>query len=160
AAGRASAAVAAGLAIAPGDERAELRERDASLERDRSHRERIEGLVDQSLDAALDLVDGAGVDEHGLETGDLGVVAVGPAEVLQPAGGGTRRVRRRHGDQRRELPFAQVVAHWLPGDGGIAEDTQDVVAQLERLTQRQPEPAQRVGELVEASRERGAEVQR
>ena len=43
------------------------------------------------------------------------------------------------------LALDEVVARGLPGLGGVAEDTEQVVAQLERLAQRQPE----AGELLE-----------
>src|SRR5262249_24517979 len=144
------------LTVPPGDERAELLERDARRRLDRRHRERAEGLVHQPFDAALHLVDGAGVDEQGLQTRDLGVAEVRATEVLQAAGAGGGRSRGRRRDERGELALAQVVADRFPGDGGIAEDTQDVVAQLERLAQWQPERAQRVSQLVETAREGGA----
>src|SRR6266480_825316 len=147
------------LAVAPGDERSELLERDTRLGRDRRHSERFEGLLDEPRDAALDLVDGTGVDEHGLQSGDLGVIEVGPAQVLEPARRRPGRARRSRGDERRELALAQVVTDRLAGDGGVAEDTEDVVAQLEGRTERQPEGAERIGELVEPSRQRRAEMQ-
>src|SRR5256884_6866297 len=148
------------LAVAPGDERTELLERDTGLGRDRRHGERFEGLLDEPLDAALDLVDGASVYEHGLQSCDLGVIKVGPAQVLEPARFRPGRARRSSGDERRELALAQVVADRLAGDGGVAEDTEDVVAQLEGRTERQPEGAERIGELVEAACQRRAKMQR
>ena len=115
------------LAVAPGDEGAELLERDAGLGRDRRHGEGVESLLDEPLDAALDLVDGARVHEDRLQAGDLGVVEVGPAEVLEPARRRPGRARGRRGDERRELALAQVVTDRLTGDGDIPEDTEDVV---------------------------------
>src|SRR2546430_13261574 len=147
------------LAVAPGDERTELLERDTRFGRDRRQRERLEGLLDEPLDAALDLVDGTGVDEQGLQSCDLGVVEVGRAQVLEPARRRPGRARRGRGDERRELALAQVVADRLAGDGGVVEDTENVVAQLEGRTERQPEGAEGIGELVEASCQRRAEMQ-
>ena len=42
-------------------------------------------------------------------------------------------------DEQGLLALAQVVVGGLAGDGRVAEDAQDVVAQLERLAQRQPD---------------------
>src|SRR5205823_10181187 len=67
------------LAVAPGHERTELLERDTRVGSDRRHGERLEGLFDEPRDTALDFVDRARVDEHGLQAGDLGVVEVGAA---------------------------------------------------------------------------------
>ena len=102
----------------------------------------------------------ARVDEDRLQAGDLGVVEVGPAEVLEPPRRRPGRARRRRRDERRELALAQVVTDRLAGDGDVPEHPEDVVAQLEGLAERQPERAERVGELFEAAGERGAEMQR
>src|SRR5690606_9092613 len=50
-------------------------------------------------------------------------------------------------DDDRALALPQVVSRWLPGDGRVAEDAEQVVAELERLPEREPEPAAGV-ELV------------
>ena len=63
-------------------------------------------------------------------------------------------------DERRRLALAQVVADRLAGDLGVAERAEDVVAELERLAQRQADGRERGRELGERARERGAEVQR
>src|ERR1700716_3659302 len=147
------------LAVAPGDERTELLERDTGFGRDRRHGEGFEGLLDEPLDVALDLVDGTSVDEHGLQSGDLGVIEVGPAQVLEPAHRRPGRARRSRGDERRELALAQVVADRLARDGGVAEHPEDVVAQLECLTERKPEGTERIGELVEVAGQRRAQMQ-
>src|SRR5947208_8566406 len=147
------------LAVAPGDERTELLERDTCFWGDRRDGERFEGLFDEPLDAALDLVDGASVDEHGLQSGDLGVIQVGPTQVLEPACGRPGRARRSSCYEQCELALARLVSDRLAGDSGIAEDAEDVVAQLEGLTERQPEGAERIGELVEATRQRRAQMQ-
>ena len=52
------------------------------------------------------------------------------------------------GDQHRALALAQVVAGRLAGLGGVAEHAEDVVAQLERLAERQPVRAQSAGDSV------------
>ena len=48
---------------------------------------------------------------------------------------------RRERDERRRLALAQVVADRLAGDVGLAEHAEHVVAQLERLAERQPDRA-------------------
>ena len=53
-----------------------------------------------------------------------------------------RRRVERQGDEHGALALDQVVAGRLAGRRRVAEDAEQVVAQLERLAQRQPERAQ------------------
>jgi hypothetical protein len=66
----------------------------------------------------------------------------------------------RHRDQGRALALAQVVAGGLAGDGRVAEDAQDVVAQLERLAERQAVAGVAVEDGLLGAGEHRAEVQR
>ena len=52
----------------------------------------------------------------------------------------------------RELALAEVVAHGLAGDGGVAEHAEEVVAQLEGLAERHAVRGERAGEVVERAR--------
>ena len=91
-----------------------------------------------------------------LQHPDLIVVEVGVAEQLvEQAASPSRAVFcRARRDEHRALALAQVVAGRLAGDLGVAEDAEQVVAQLEGDAERQAELPQR-GELVERARRRG-----
>ena len=85
---------------------------------------------------------------------------IGGAEAREQLAVGGVGARERERDQRRGLALAQIVADRLAGDLGVAERAEHVVAQLERLPERQPDRRQRRTEFVEPAGERGAEVQR
>ena len=108
--------------------------------------QRDPALGGEGRDHPLDLVDGTGVDEHVPQLGDPVGVEVGLPEQLvhqrQLVGvGGVEGERHEHG----ALALAQVVAGGLAGRRRVTEDPEHVVAQLERLAQRQAV----VGEVVE-----------
>src|SRR5439155_7808453 len=74
-------------------------------------------------------------------------------------GVGARGALARYRQQRRGLALAQVVAHGLAGRLGVAERAEQVVAQLERLTERQAVRGERRLELVEPTGQRRTEVE-
>ncbi len=55
-----------------------------------------------------------------------------------------RRIQRLPGesDEHGALAFAKVIARGLAGDGGVAEDAEHVVAELERHAERMTESTQ------------------
>ena len=97
--------------------------------------------------------------------GDLVVGEVGRADPVEQR----RRRRRRRpaaaaaSEQRRRLALAQVVADRLAGDRCVAEHAEEVVAQLERLAERQADGGERVGSSssgARRARRRGAAAAR
>ena len=102
------------------------------------------GGVDQAAQALRPGPASSGGAERGVE--DLGV----------GDGQGVERERDQHG----ALALDQVVAGRLAGDGRVAEDAEQVVAQLEGLAQRQPEPAELGDHLGARPGEGGADVER
>ena len=88
---------------------------------------------------------------------DLIVVEVRDRRAARRAGGSPtpRQLLAGQADEHGALALAQVVAGRLAGDLGIAEDAEQVVAQLERDAERQPELAQR-RELVERGARRAS----
>ena len=103
-------------------------------------------------DDLLHLLAGARCVDQRAQLGDLL-----PVESGCPGGWSSslrRRGRRRvegEGDQHRALALDQVVAGRLAGHRRVAEDAEQVVAQLERLAERQPEPGQ-LRDLLAAAR--------
>ena len=79
------------------------------------------------------------------------------AEHLPLAGVG---LAERASDQQRALAFAEVVAARLAGHVALAEDTEHVVTQLERLTQRQAVRREGAQQLLVRVRQRRAELER
>ena len=63
-------------------------------------------------------------------------------------------------DQHGALALAQVVPGWFAGRRRVTEDPQHVIAELERLTQRQPVPLVRAVEVAARPGQGGAELQR
>ncbi len=99
-----------------------------------------QGLVDQLVDQRLDGGQRAGVHDDLAQRVDAGRVQVRVAEQAArpaPPGPGVAALQSR-GDQHRALALAQVVAGRLAGLRRVAEDAEHVVAQLERLAERQP----------------------
>ncbi|MDQ0725054.1 hypothetical protein QFZ21_000054 [Microbacterium sp. W4I20] len=70
---------------------------------------------------------------------------------------GESRDSRGEGDEHRALALPQVVACRLAGDRRIAEDSEDVVAQLERHPDRMPESTQGGQLVLVGAREGGTE---
>ena len=69
---------------------------------------------------------------------DLGVAQPVAADARQHPTLGVVGQLDGAGEQRRRLALAQVVADRLAGDRRVAERADDVVAHLERVTERQP----------------------
>ena len=82
-----------------------------------------------------------------------------PRRLQELAVGGAGALERER-DQGRRLALPEVVADRLAGDLRVAERAQDVVAELERVAEREPDRGERRPERCEPARERGAEVQR
>jgi hypothetical protein len=120
----------------------------------------LDGGLGQRLDAQLGLGQGARVDEHLLEVGDLRIAQGGVADAVEQRGAGARRPLERHGEDRCGLALAEVVADGLARDRHVTEGAEDVVAQLERLAERVAVGGERCLELGEAPGEGGADVQR
>ncbi len=79
---------------------------------------------------------------------------------VEPGGLGRRGGIQGQRDQHGALALDQVVAGRLAGRLRVAEDTEQVVAQLERLAERQPDRGElRLSGVIRA-RQRGADVQR
>ena len=91
------------------------------------------------------------------------MIAAQPLDLLGRQGGAERAVEQRgvlggrgvegQRDQHGALALDQVVAGRLAGGGRVAEDTEQVVAELERLAQRQPERRQ-LGQRLRRARRR------
>ena len=73
-----------------------------------------------------------------------------PRAASSRAASAAGRAVEGQGDQHRALALDQVVAGRLAGGRGVAEHPEQVVAQLERLAERQPERAS-AGAAVGAS---------
>ena len=102
--------------------------------------ERLEGQPGQLVDDGLDLVRRAPESRMMPRSSSTSL----PATMPCPARTRSTRPRRGSGVQRqrhqhRPLALDQVVAGRLAGHLGVAEHPEQVVAQLERLAQRQPE---------------------
>ena len=148
--------------VAPGDERARARRARPWPRRSIGTRSSaVEALVDQPLDRPP-----RSRRPRRCATSRSRSAAISSAarSRRRPARAGARSSPSarggRGGEQRGELALAQVVADRLAGDGLGAEHAEQVVAQLERLAEREPERAERRLQLVEPAGERGAEVQR
>ena len=87
---------------------------------------------------------------------DRGVPSERSSSAASAAGRGVEGQRDQHG----ALALDEVVAGRLAGGGRVAEDAEQVVAQLERLAQRQPERRQLGQRRRGRAGERGAEVER
>ena len=108
-----------------------------------------------SRDDPLDLVDRAAVARSCSAASASARRRARVAEQLveqAPRSGGSRSPGER--DEHGALALAQVVAARLAGDRGVAEDAEQVVAQLEGDAERQPEGAQRVELAGDAAGER------
>ena len=109
-------------------------------------------------DDALDLIDGAAVADRGLQHRDLlGVERRIAEQFVDEPGCRAGQLLPREGDQHGALALAQVVAGGLAGHRGVAEDAEQVVAQLERDAERKAERAQRRDLRERAAGERRAE---
>ncbi len=87
------------------------------------------------------------------------VVERGAERGVEQLGLGGRQRVQRQGDQHGALALDEVVARRLAGRRRVAEDAEQVVAQLEGLAQRQAEAGELVDHLGEAPRQGGADVQ-
>ena len=76
----------------------------------------------------------------------------------QPASGLVRLLLGER-DQQGLLALAEVVVGGLPGHGRVAEHPEDVVAQLERLAERQPDGGVGLDDLGIGAGDRGAELE-
>ena len=86
---------------------------------------------------------------------------VGAERAVEEGGVGGGGGVEGEGDQHGALALDQVVAGGLAGGGRVAEDAEQVVAELERLAQRQAERRQlRASSSGRGAGERGADVQR
>src|ERR1700722_6315884 len=131
--------------VASGDESGKPRQRLAGVVGDRQQlrRRRIEAFVDQLLDRRFYVAAGLGGFKNSLDGHNFFPRQVGGAVTPgQQVGCRPRRPLAGQGIQEGGLALAQVVADRLAGELGIAEGTQDVVAELERLAQREPIPAE------------------
>ena len=95
--------------------------------------------VDQLVDHRLDLGVRAGVVDDAAQLGDLASVEAGAEASVEQRGVGGGRAVEGQRDQHGALALDQVVAGGLAGGGRVAEDAEQVVAQLEGLAERQPE---------------------
>ena len=137
--------------VAPGDVPGEFAEQVPGVGADGGGVDRGERLGDEVVDTVLDAAQRLGGDEEFLELLDLDLVEVGaadPCELASPVGVGAIGGEC---DEQRRLAFAEVVAHGLAGEFGVAEDAEDVVAQLERGAERESDRAQRIAEVVETA---------
>ena len=91
------------------------------------------------LDDGLDLGVRAGVVDDPAQPVDVGRRQRGAERRVQLRGLRRGSGIQREGDQHRALALHQVVARGLAGDRRVAEDAEQVVAQLERLAERQAE---------------------
>src|SRR5690606_39077168 len=128
---------------------------------DRGGVEGFHRLLDPFLDHRLDLVERARLAQDAAELGRLLLaqlrIAVPGVEVgLLPGGRPRQRVRDQHG----VLALAQVVEGRLAGLAGRAERAEYVVAELERLAERQPEPGVGAQQGGLAPGQRAADLQR
>ena len=100
----------------------------------------------------------AGVAHRGLQHCDLIGVEVRVAdEFVEDPQRRARQLLAGQRDQHGALALAQVVASGLAGLGLVAEDAEDVIAQLERDAERQAEIAERAHLRQGALRQGGAE---
>ena len=89
--------------------------------------------------SVLEDVDRARARDDAAQLVDRGPVEVGPAdELLEPAAPRVVGAREGVGEQDGALALAQVVAGGLAGGLGVAEDAEEVVAQLERAAEVEP----------------------
>ena len=117
------------------------------------------GGLRQLVDLRLHAVDGAGLDEHGLQTGDLVVVEVGGAVSAQHRLGPPARSPQGGGIEHGGLPLAEVLPDRLPRHRRVAEHPEQVVPQLEGLAQRKPEGRQWLSEVGQPPGQGGAQVE-
>ena len=102
-------------------------------------------VLGQRGDGLLDLVAGAAAVDDRAQPLDLSRrrgACPGRASSSRAASASRSGVEGQ-GDQHGALALDEVVAGGLAGGGGVAEDAEQVVAQLEGLAQRQPERRQR-----------------
>src|SRR5262249_4352599 len=140
--------------IAPRDVGGQLVE---ALSRVAGERRRLDGnarLDHQSTDLVLDLVERARLYEDIAQRLHVIDREAGGAEARKYRAIAGRRDGVSRRDERRRLAFAQVVADRLADDVGIAERTEDVVAQLEGPAERQADRRQRRRERGPATGER------
>ncbi len=112
-------------------------------------------------DDPLDVVDGAAVADGRLQHRDLLAVESAVAEQLVEhprRGGGELLPGERH--EHRALALAEIVAGRLARHRGVAEDAEQVVAELERDPQREPEVAEGRDLRERAAGERGPDRER
>ena len=124
--------------------RRQVDERSAGRFGDRRGLDRRQGVVGEAVDAPLELVERAGVDEHLLDRADL---VVGRGRARRP-----RRARRRAGRGPARwrcassgvgLPSRRSSPTGLPVTAVVAEHAEHVVAQLERVAERERRSRQR-----------------
>ena len=94
--------------------------------------------VAELVDDGLDLGRGPGGVDDPAQLGDVVGGEVGAERAVEERGVGGRGGVEGEGDQDGALALDQVVAGGLAGGGRVAEDAEQVVAELEGLAQRQP----------------------
>ena len=102
----------------------------------------VEGQPAELLDDGLDLGVRAGVVDDPAQPLDVVRRQVGAQRGVELRGLGRGSGVQGEGDQDGALALDQVVAGGLAGEVRVAEDAEQVVAELERLAERQPEGAE------------------
>ena len=149
------------LELAPYCRFGQRRQAGAALVGDLGIVQRLQRSLVVVIDHRLHRVPGARLGDHLLQLTDPRLVKAGIAEPLQQqlltrvAGVGVRV-----GDQHRALALTEIISGGLAGDLRVAEDPEQVVAELEGPAERRAVRAEREVQLVVATAQRGADLAR